>query len=49
MEDRIVNDYNDMSIINKEIDYKKVNDILDKERKKSIEYLRKAIERGNDE
>lgn len=49
MEDRIVNDYNDMSIINKEIDYKKVNDILDKERKKSIEYLRKAIESGNDE
>ena len=49
MEDRIVNDYNDMSIINKRTDYKKVNDILDKERKKSIEYLRKAIERGNDD
>ena len=44
MDDRIVNDYNDMSIINKEIDYKKVNDILYQERKKSIEYLKKAIE-----
>lgn len=43
-QDRILSNYNDFDTIKKEIDYKRVNDILKDERKKSIELLRDAIE-----
>lgn len=41
LEDRIVTDYNDFSIGKKEINYKRVNQILDKERENSIKILHK--------
>lgn len=40
LEDRIVTDFDDFSIAENNIDYGRVNDILDKERKKSIETLK---------
>lgn len=41
---RVINDYKDFSICEREIDYDYANNILEEERKKSIEYLKKAIE-----
>ena len=35
--------FNNFSIIDKEIDYQKVNEIIEKERKKSMDYLKNAI------
>lgn len=44
IKDRILNNYNDLELIDKEINYSKVNKTLEKERKKSLELLKKAIE-----
>lgn len=44
LSDRIVTDYNDFSIAEKEIDYKKVEDNLAKEREKSLLTLKNIIE-----
>lgn len=41
LEDRIINDYNDFSICNRVIDYDRVNSILENERMKSIDILKK--------
>lgn len=41
---RVIKDYNDFSICEKEIDYEYANKILNEERKKSIDYLKTAIE-----
>jgi len=41
--DRILNSYNDFNQINNEINYKKVNEIIDEERNKSFELWKKAI------
>ncbi len=41
---RVIRDYNDFSICEKEIDYEYANKILNEERKKSIDYLKTAIE-----
>lgn len=43
LENRRVQDFNNFSIIDKEIDYQKVNEIIEKERKKSMDYLKNAI------
>ena len=43
LQERRVTDFNDFSLIDKEIDFDKVNKIIDKEREKSIKYLKKAI------
>lgn len=43
LEERRVQDFNDFSIIDKNINYENVNKIIEKERKKSMNYLRKAI------
>ena len=43
-EDRILKDYNDFVTIKKEIDYKKINSTLEKERNKSIKLFRQVIE-----
>ena len=43
-QDRILNNYNDFEIIKKDIDYKKVNGIIEKERQNSIRLLKEAIE-----
>lgn len=40
LEDRIIRDYNDFSIIEKKIDYSSVNKILNKERMKSLSILK---------
>lgn len=45
LSDRIVTDYNDFSIAEKEIDYKKVEDNLAKEREKSLLTLKNIIEK----
>jgi len=42
--DRVINDYEDFSICDREIDFEYANKILEEEREKSIEYLKKAIE-----
>ena len=44
LKERILGSYDDFSYIGKDIDYKETNQILDKQRKISIEKLRKAIE-----
>lgn len=44
IENRILKEYNDFESIDKKIDYNNVNQILQKERKKSIDLLKKAIE-----
>lgn len=44
MEDRIITNYTDFSLIEKEIDYSLTNKILEKEREKSIKLLKKFIE-----
>lgn len=43
IEGRIIKDYNDFSVLNKDIDYQKVNIILNQERLKSINYLKEAL------
>lgn len=43
LEDRILKDYNDFDSIDKEINYGGINNILSKERKKSIKALENAI------
>ncbi len=43
LEDRRVTDFDDFSIIDKDIDYDKINAIIDKEREKSLKYLNNAI------
>lgn len=47
LEDRHVSDYNDFSILNKEIDFNKVNKILDMERIKIDEYLTMIVNENN--
>lgn len=42
--EKVINDYNDLSLCDKEINYKYVNKILENERNKSISYLKKMIE-----
>lgn len=41
---RVIDDYNNLQICDRKIDYKYANKVLGQERKKSIEYLRDAIE-----
>ena len=43
LEERKVSDFNDFGIIDKEIDYTKVNKIINQERQKSMIYLQKAV------
>ena len=43
LQDRRITDFNNFDIIEKKIDYKKVNKIMENERKKSIEFLKKEI------
>ena len=43
LQERQVKDCEDYSIIDKEIDYKRVNKIIENERKKSIDFLRDTI------
>lgn len=43
LESRRVKDFNDFSIIDEEIDYERVNKIIEKEREKSMNYLKNAI------
>ncbi len=43
LEERRVNNFNDLTIIDKEIEYEKVNKILDEERKKSINFIEETI------
>lgn len=40
---RHINDYNDFEVINRKVDFKKVNNILDEERKKVDEFLKEII------
>ena len=42
---RILQDYNDFSLLNKKIDFKDVNKILEEERKKSINKLENALKK----
>ena len=44
IDNRILKDYNKFELIDKNIDYEKVNKRIDEERFKSLELLRKAIE-----
>ena len=44
IENRVIDDYNDLEICNRPIDFEKANKILDLERKKSLNFLKKAIE-----
>ena len=41
--DRIVTDYEDFSIANRKIDYVKVNNILQREREKSLNIIKKML------
>ena len=43
LQDRKIEDFNNFDIIEKKIDYTKVNKIMEDERKKSIEFLKKEI------
>lgn len=45
IENRILKDYNDFNSIEKEIDYNKVNEKLEKEKNKSLDLLKDAIEK----
>lgn len=47
LSDRIVNDITELKDINREIDYDLVDKIIEKERKKSINYLKEAINNQN--
>lgn len=47
LQDRILSDYQDFSFSEKKIDYTKVNIILNRERKKSIEILNDILRVGN--
>lgn len=44
LEERILDDYNDFSIIDRKIDFNKVTKILNKQREDSLEKLRKTLE-----
>ena len=44
IKNRVLSDYTDYELINEKIDYNNVNKLLEKERKKSMELLKKAIE-----
>ncbi len=44
LEERKVQDFNDFSIIDKDIDWNKVNKIIENEREKSLDFLKKAIQ-----
>ena len=44
LEKRILNDYNDFSIIDNEIDYNHVNKILNKQREESLKKLQKTLQ-----
>lgn len=43
LENRVAQDENDMSAINNEIDFSKINSIIDEERKKSIKWLKDSL------
>lgn len=43
LEDRILSDYSDFSFIDRHIDYDKVDDIICKKRKESLDYLSKSL------
>lgn len=43
LEERRVQDFNDFDIVDKEIDWDKVNNIINNEREKSMAYLKRAI------
>ena len=43
LEDRVLNNYNDFSYIEKEIDFTNCNKVLDKEREKSLKLFKEAI------
>ena len=43
LENRVAQDENDMSVINNEIDFSKINSIIDEERKKSIKWLKDSL------
>ena len=47
LEDRIINDIDDIKDINREIDYGLVDKIIKKEREKSLNFLKNAIENTN--
>lgn len=42
LEERVLNDYNDFELIDREIDYEKVNSLLDSERQNTMSFLKKA-------
>lgn len=42
--DRVLTDYNDFSFIDNKIDFKRVNQLIDEERKKSLDIIKKMIE-----
>ena len=44
LENRIVNDINDISLADKKVDFSNANEIIKKEREKSINWLKNAIE-----
>lgn len=44
IENRVIDDYNDLEICDRPIDFEKANNVLEKERKKSLNFLKKAIE-----
>ena len=44
LENRVIKDYNDLSIINKDINYKEINTILKERREESKELLKEAIQ-----
>ena len=43
LENRVAQDENDISVINNEIDFSKINSIIDEERKKSIKWLKDSL------
>lgn len=43
LENRVAKDENDMSVINNEIDFSKINSIINEERKKSIKWLKDCL------
>ncbi len=44
LNNRVIDDYNNLEICERKIDYERANKILETERKKSLEYLKKSIE-----
>ena len=49
LEERHLSDYKDFEIINKEIDYKRVNEILSNERKKTDQFLKFALKSAEEQ